>query len=314
MGALALIAGTGQAVQARVVEKIAAVVGDEIVLASEVEEKAAPFMTEIAGITNVTQRAARATALRREVLDRLIDDLLILQQANELKLAVSSEDIDRVVDQIKKDNNLSDTQLQDELRRSGVSMTSYRQDLKKQIVRQRVLHIAVGAKVAVSDSDVQGYYERHMKSGANVQVRAAHIFIEIPDGADTATALEKESLAKALLERARAGEDFAKLAREHSQATTRQEGGDMGYFGRDMLPKSIEELVFSMRVGEIRGPVRADRGFHVIKLLDRRAKDVKPLTEVKEELRGQLRVKEMERQTKNFLTELRKRTLVEIRL
>jgi parvulin-like peptidyl-prolyl isomerase len=80
-----------------------------------------------------------------------------------------------------------------------------------------------------------------------------------------------------------------------------------------MLPKPIEEMVFAMKIGEVRGPVRADRGFHVIKLVDRRVKEVKPLADVKEELRNQLRQKEMERQTKNYLTELRKKTLVDVR-
>ena len=78
------------------------------------------------------------------------------------------------------------------------------------------------------------------------------------------------------------------------------------------LPKPVEELVFSMKVGELGGPVRGNQGFHVIKLMDRRAKDVKPLAEVREELRNQLRQKEMERQTKIYLDDLRRKTLVDV--
>jgi peptidyl-prolyl cis-trans isomerase SurA len=301
--------------QARVVEKIAAVVGDDVVLSSEVEETAQAFMPQIAAITNPTERAARASALRREVLDRLIDEHLVLQQAAELKLSVSTEDVDRTVEQIKKDNGLSDAQLAEELRKAGQSMASYRQELKKQILRLRVINIAVGSKVSVSDNDVQSYYERHMKSGSNIQVRASHIFIAIPEGADAATVLAKEAAARKLMARVQAGEDFATIAREFSEdPATRAEGGDLGYFGRDMLPKPIEEMVFSMNIGEVRGPVRADRGFHVIKLVDKKQKDVKPLADVREEIRAQLRQKEMERQTRNYLAELRKRSLVDLRM
>jgi peptidyl-prolyl cis-trans isomerase SurA len=302
--------------EARVVEKIAAVVGDDIVLSSEVEEHAAPFMQEISALPNAAQRSTRAASLRREILDRLVDERLIIQQATELKLSVSSEDVDRSIEQIKRENNnLTDAQLSAELARAGQSMASYRQEIKKQILRYRVLNIAVGSKVAVSDADVQSYYDGHMKSGDHVQVRASHIFVSIPEDADAVTLKAKEKFAGDLLERAKKGEDFAKLAKEFSQdPATRDEGGDLGYFGRDMLPKPIEELVFAMKIGEIRGPVRADRGFHIIKLVDRRAKEVKPLAEVKEELRGQLRQKEMERQTKNYLTDLRKKTLVDIRM
>jgi peptidyl-prolyl cis-trans isomerase SurA len=315
LGLAAMIAPARWA-DARVVEKIAAVVGEDIVLQSEVEERAAPILTEIASIANPAQRSARATAVRREVLDRLIDEHLITQQATELKLSVTTEEIDRSIEQVKKDNSgMTDAQLLAELARSGQTMESYRREMGKQLLRYRVLGIAVGSKITVSDTDVQNYYDRNMKSGANARVRASHIFISIPEDADTAAVLEKETLAKKLLERARGGEAFAKLAREFSEnPATRQEGGDLGFFGRDELPKPIEELVFSMRIGEIRGPVRADRGFHIIKLVERRARDVKPLVEIREDLRNQLRQKEMERQTKNYLTELRRRTLVDLRM
>jgi parvulin-like peptidyl-prolyl isomerase len=195
-----------------------------------------------------------------------------------------------------------------------MSMANYRADLKRQLLRFRVLNVAVGSRVNISDDEVKAYYERHMKDMANVQVRASHVFIAIPDGADATAVKEKHAQAEKILERAKAGEDFAKLARELSDdAATRAEGGDLGYFGKDMLPKAIEEMVFAMKPGEIRGPVRADRGFHVIKLVDRKTKDSKPLDEVKDDIRMQLRQKDMERQTKIYLAELRKKSLVDIR-
>jgi len=313
LAAIAAAVVAPRAAGARMVEKIAAVVGESVVLASEVEEKAGPLMADITKVTDPDKRAARAAALRREVLERLIDDELILQQAAELKLNVTSEQIDASIDEIKKQNNIDDDQLREALRGQGMSMATYRADLKRQLLRFRVLNIAVGSRVNVSDEEGKAYYERHMKGSANVQVRASHIFIAIPDGADLATAEEKRTFANKVLERAKT-EDFAKLAREVSDdAATRAEGGDLGYFGRDMLPKPIEELVFAMQPGEVRGPVRADRGFHVIKLVDRKTKDAKPLDDVKDDIRMQLRQKDMERQTKIYLAELRKKTLVDIR-
>jgi peptidyl-prolyl cis-trans isomerase SurA len=309
----AAAAAVPRGASARMVEKIAAVVGENVVLASEVEEKAGPLMTDISRVTDPDKRAARAAALRREVLERLIDDELILQQATDLKLTVTSEQIDSSIEEIKKQNSIDDDQLREALKAQGMTMATYRADLKRQLLRYRVLNIAVGSRVNVSDEEVKAYYERHMKGSANVQVRASHIFIAIPDGADLATAGEKEAQAKKILERAKT-EDFAKLAREVSDdAATRADGGDLGYFGKDMLPKPIEELVFAMKPGEVRGPVRADKGFHVIKLVDRKIKDAKPLDDVKDDIRMQLRQKDMERQTKIYLAELRKKTLVDIR-
>jgi len=316
-GALALafaLLGAPLAARARVVERVAAVVGDSIVLASEVEERVAPLMADVNRIPDADKRAARAAALRREVLDRLIDDELILQQATELKLSISNEQVDSSIEEIKRQNNLTDDQLREALRGQGMTMTAYRADLKRQLLRFRVLNIAVGSRVNISDDEVRSYYDRHMKDGSNVQVRASHVFIAIPEGADATVVAEKLALAQKVLDRAKAGEDFAKLARESSDdAATRADGGDLGYFGKDMLPKAIEELVFSMKVGDIRGPIRADRGFHVIKLVDRKLKDPKPFDEAKDDIRMQLRQKDMERQTKIYLAELRKKTLVDVK-
>ena len=300
--------------QARVVEKIVAVVGNDIILQSEVEDRAAPMMADIAAISNPGQRTARASALRRQILERMVDEQLLVQEAADLKVSVGSEEVDKSIEQIKKDYGLDDTQLREELRKQGMSLATYRQNTRREILKYRIINIAVGSKISVSDADVQSYYDRHMQS-ANLQVRASHIFLAIPEGADTATAQEKEKQAQLLLQRAQSGEDFSRLAREYSEdPATRAEGGDLGWFGKDILPKPIEELVFSMKVDEVRGPVRADRGFHVIKLLGRRAQDQKPLAEVRDQIRGQLRQREMERQTKNFLSELRKKTLVDIRM
>jgi peptidyl-prolyl cis-trans isomerase SurA len=300
--------------EARVVEKVAAVVGTDIILASEVEEKAGPLMADVSRIPEAEKRAARASALRREVLDHLIDDELISAQAAELRLTVTPEQVDASIAEIKRQNNIDDEQLKQALRGQGMTMAGYRSDLKKQLLRFRVLNIAVGSKINVSDEDVRAYYERHYKAGsANVQVRASHIFLSIPEGADAGAIADKEALGRKLVERA-ATEDFAKLAKEYSDdAATRGEGGDLGFFGKDMLPKPIEDLVFAMKLGEVRGPVRAERGFHVIKLLDRKVAEAKPLAEVDEEIRMQLRQKEMEKQTKGYLADLRKRTLVDIR-
>ena len=161
---------------ARTVEKIAAVVGDNVVLASEVEEKAAPLLADVSKVTDPDKRAARAASLRREVLDRLIDDELILQQAAELKLTMTSEQVDASIEEIKKQNNIDDDQLREALRGQGMSMATYRADLKRQLLRFRVLNIAVGSRVNVSDEEVKAYYERHMKgSGQHAGARQPHL-------------------------------------------------------------------------------------------------------------------------------------------
>ena len=247
------------------------------------------------------KRAARAAALRREVLERLIDDELILQQATELKLTVTSEQVDSSIEEIKRQNNIDDDQLREALRAAGDEhgrLPRRPEEAAAALPRASTSPSARGSRSPTTTS--RAYYDRHMKDGANVQVRASHIFIAIPENADAGGGRREAGPGQeAARPRARRRGLRQAGARGSDDPATRAEGGDLGYFGKDMLPKPIEEMVFAMKVGEVRGPVRADRGFHVIKLVDRKTKDPKPLDEVKDDVRMQLRQKEMERQTKS---------------
>jgi parvulin-like peptidyl-prolyl isomerase len=197
-----------------------------------------------------------------------------------------------------------------------MTLAQYRQDLRKQILRLKVVNAAVRSRISVSDEEVKNYYEQVVRrTGTQRTVRASHIFIAIPEDATPKDVERKRRFAGDLVERARAGEDFAKLARTHSEdPATKEEGGDLGYFQRGSLPAAVEEIVFNMEVGEVRGPIRAARGFHIMKLLARKDEGVKPLKDVKEQLRQQLYAQEMEKATKAWLLEIRKKAHIESRL
>jgi parvulin-like peptidyl-prolyl isomerase len=303
-------------VAARIVERIVAVVGGDVILKSDLDERMRPVMNEVEKEADPKAREKKLSMLQHEVLDRLVDEQLILQQAADLKVQVSPDDVDKAVDDIKKQNNITDQQLEAALKDQGISMTSYRQDLKRQITRLKVIGIAVRSRVTVSDDDIKTYYDQNVRaSGADRKVKASHIFIAIPEAATTSDVEQKREFAAGLVQRARGGEDFAKLAREHSEdPATRQSGGDLGWFGKGALPPAVEEIVFGMEPGEVRGPIRAERGFHVIKLMERKDEQAKPFAEVKEQLRAQLFQQEMEKQTRTWLQELRKKAHIDTRL
>src|SRR5262249_22606737 len=178
------------------------------------------------------------------------------------------EDVDKAIEGIKEQNKITQDQLVDALKEQGMTMQSYRQDLKRQLTRIKVVQIAVSSRSNVSDDDVKAYYELNVrKVGADRKVRASHIFIAIPDGATKQVVDQKLKFAGELLSRARGGEDFAKLARENSEdPATRHDGGDLGWFGKGALPPAVEEIVFAMEPREWRGTIRAERGCHVIQV------------------------------------------------
>jgi parvulin-like peptidyl-prolyl isomerase len=147
------------------------------------------------------------------------------------------------------------------------------------------------------------------------EVHLRHILVALPDKPSQPQIDAARRRAGELVDRARAGEDFAALAKANSQdPTTKDGGGDLGWYKRGELPTEWEEIVFAMDQGETRGPVQGPRGLHVFQLVENKTETVRPFDEVKDGLREQIFQEEMEKQTKVWLQELRKRAHVEVKI
>ena len=303
---------------AKVVERIVAVVGNEIVLLSELEERVRPMARQLAQIKDKTMRAQRLDELRRQMLDMMIDEKLIALQGDKLKLSIEDKDLERAVADVMSKNNLTRKELEEALAQEGKTITGYKQQiLKPQLLRLRVLNVQVRSRVSVSQDEIKALYQQNMRAlGVETKVRARHIFVAVPEDADAAVTAKLKARAVELLRRVKQKDaDFAAVAKEASDdPVTREDGGDLRYFGRGTLPSSIEDVVFALKKGEIRGPLRTERGFHIIKLEDRKESSARSLDEVKNQLRQTIYGQKMEKSTKAWLGELRKKTHIDMRL
>jgi len=315
--ALALGVCAAGSAEAKVVERIVAVVNKNILLLSQVNERVRPLVPQLKKIPDLALRKQRFEQLRRQVLDHLIDEVLIRQEARKLKLKVSDKDLEMAIKDVMRKNKLTREQLEAALRQEGKSIAAYKQKiLRPQLMRMRVVNVQVRSRVAVSEDEIKALYQKNLRAlGVETKVRARHIFVVIPLGASGSKVLERKRYAASLAAKARKkGADFSALAKKFSQdSVTRVDGGDLGYFSRGTLPANIEAVVFAMKKDEVRGPMRTERGYHVIKLVDRKESTARPLSDVKEELRGQLYMKKVEKATKAWLQELRKKSYVDIK-
>lgn len=304
--AAALLVAPAQA-EPRVVEKIAAVINDDVVLLSEVEDRLRFVAAE--------NQTASPEKLRPEVIDHMVNERLIAQEAVTLRLEVDRMEVDRTVDEIKRQNKITQVELEEALRAQGMTMSTYREDLKKQLLRLKVLQIQVRSRVTVSDEDVRKAYEKNLHTtGTDVKVRLRQILVAIPRDSPRSVRQARRAMAVKVGERVRAGEELAALASELSDdAATRADGGDLGYVTRSALPPEVSDIVFEMRVGEIRGPIYSDLGGHIVQVLDRKASEARPFEEVKEELRRQIHQEEVEKQTRLWLVDVRRRAHVDVR-
>jgi len=301
----------------KVVERIVAVVNKNILLLSELNDRIGPLMPQLQRIGDPELRKQRLAQLRHQMLEHMIDEEIIKQEAQRLKITVDDKDLERAVKDVMRKNNLTREQLEQALQQEGKSIAAYKNTiLRPQLLRLRVLNIQVRSRITVGDDEVKALYQSNLrKLGVETKVRARHIFIAIPADATRTQVEQRRAAARALLARLKRGADFAELARKESQdSVTRADGGDLGWFGRGTLPSNIENVVFAMKAGDIRGPLRTERGFHIIKLTDRRESSARPFDDVKEELFEELYGQKLEKATKAWLAEKRKSSHVEIKI
>ncbi len=305
------------AASARVIERIVAVVGKSIILQSELEERVRPLTPQLQQIPDPQLRAQKAKELRHQMLQMMIDEKLIVEEAKKLKLTVSDQDLEHAVADVMEKNNLTREELEAALAQEGKSIAAYKaQILKPQLLKMRVINVQVRNRVNVSEDEVRALYQKNLRQlGVETKVRARHIFVHLPAQADARELAARRRRAEKILAEARkAGADFAALAREHSDdPVTREDGGDLGEFGRGTLPASIEDAVFAMKEGEIKGPLQTDRGLHVIQLVSRKESSARSLDEVKNQLRQQLYTQKMEAATEAWLAEMRTKSHIDIK-
>ncbi|MEO1173768.1 MAG: peptidylprolyl isomerase, partial [Myxococcota bacterium] len=261
----------------KVVDRIVAVIEDDIVTLRELEEKASSYLVQLDDIPDEAAREEKREEILRNVLKLEIQERMIDREIeeNSEKLSVTEQDVDRAVDEVLKMNKLNKDQLQAALYGQGMSWSEYRKKLRKQIERARLIQFQVQGKIEIKPEDVQRRCLERKRAGrvdSNQRVCASHILLSVAPGTSEAGVRVVADKAKALLNQLMSGADFAVLAQENS-ADTGAPNGDLGCFGRGEMLEGFENAVFSMSPGEISDPIRTSLGFHIIRLNSREIAD-----------------------------------------
>lgn len=290
-----------------IVDRVDAIVNDAVVLHSEVAMRVAPLSAELAQITDERERARRQKKLSSQVLEEMINEELMIQAAVEAKLEVKQSEIQSALEEIKTQHKLDDDGLAKALAQQGHTAASYKKDLRRQLLRMRVVNTLVRPKVSVTDEDLRARYdEMTRRSGAVSKVRLHHVLLALPPSPTEVQLAEAKRRAAAVIDRARAGEDFAKLAAQHSDdSATKDVGGDLGLIERGTIATEWETIVFAMEPHEVRGPINGPRGLHVFYVSEVHKTDLESFDSMKEKLRNELYQREMEKQNRLWLDDLR---------
>lgn len=298
-----------------VVDRVAAVVNDAIIMQSELDARMAPMRQEIRQIADPKERSRRAAKVQNQVLTEMINDELIVQAAQDSKIEVEPGEVNAAVDEIKRENKLDDAALAQVLAQQGFTMASYKSDLRKQILRLRATNQLVRPRVNVSNEDVRARYDQmQRRSEAVSSIRLSHMLFKLPEHpTEQQLAEAKERAAKAIA-RVRGGEAFAAVAGEMSDDDgTKATGGELGWFERGSISPEWETVVFAMDKGEVRGPISGPQGLHVFTVQEVKRSDLKPFEELKEQLKAELTRRETDKQSRLWIEDLRKKAHIDIK-
>ncbi|HEY1232968.1 MAG TPA: peptidylprolyl isomerase [Candidatus Binatia bacterium] len=256
-------------------------------------------------------------ATDREVLEQFITDKLLESEVREAGISITDGDVNRYIDQVKKNNRLSDDDLKTALAREGQSLDSYKVSVKSEMEKSEIIDRQVKRKVTITDEDVERYYKANPnKYRSDARARIRHILLTLPERAAPDRVQAVMTQGKELYERIKAGEDFATLAKEYSQGAGQADGGDIGWIKRGTLIPGLEEMAFEkLAVGEVSEPFRTSMGVHIVKLEAREAGSVLPLNTVAPRIKEELLNKALEERFAKWMkTDLRRKNRVDIKI
>jgi len=246
---------------------IAVIVNTDIVAASEVIQRTERLREE------TRQRGQTVTneLLHKQALDSLVDERVIVTYARENGPRVDEPELDRVVGNVATQNKLTMPELRQRLAAEGIDFKRFRENLRDQMLSERVREREVQGRIRITDGDIDKYLdERQAALQGRAQLNIAQILVPVPEGAGPVVVSERKARAEAALARIRAGEDFAKVAREVSEDANKDRGGEIGLRAADKLPDVFVEAVKDLKAGEVRPELlRSEAGFHVLKLVAR---------------------------------------------
>ena len=298
---------------AEVVEEIVARVNSRVIVLSEYNGSLQALRQELSQQASGLELEGLISQRSRNVLRDLIDQQLLVQKAGDLGLNADTEVIKRL-DGIRQQMELPSMEaLEEAVVQQGLNYEDFKQNLGESILTQWVISRDVGSRITVSPDELETYYNEHKEEfdrPEGVHIRQILFSTEeTPD--EELPAVEKK--AEEVLALARDGEDFAELARKHSEDATASNGGDAGFFERGLMASEIEQVAFALEKDQVSDIIRTRYGLMILKLVERSEGGIPPLAEIQNTIHEQLYLQKIQPAMREYLTRLRGENYVSIK-
>jgi len=254
--------------------QVVAKVNNEEILQSDVDFVFDTFVLPQFQAQNPNQEfpAEQKTQVQKNILDQLVLQHLLLQEAAKVGITVTDEVVNQRYEAFKA-------------QRPDVPEEQVKPFIKNELVIQQTLEQEVISKITVSDEEMQQYYEeKKAQFKEPEQVQASHILVQVAPEATQEDKDAAKTKIDAVLAQVKEGKDFAELAKANSDCPSKEQGGDLGFFARGMMVKPFEDAAFALNEGDVSEVVETQFGYHIIKLTGKKAERDVPFDEVKEQL------------------------------
>lgn len=298
-----------------VVDRIVAVANADIITMSELENAFQPYQKRIDETYRGPDRDKVIAEGRKAILNRMIDNRLIQQRSAKMGIVVKDEEVTETIKDLLRRRNITMAELAKALERDGSSLEAYRQEMKDQMIRMRLLRRELKAKIFVSDEEIGQDYAKHRHEyEGQIAVRIKQILIVLPRNAEPALQAKLQADAEKIHKRLIEGESFDLLAAQFSQGPSAATGGDVGFLEKGTMLPEVDVVAFRLAKDEISNIIISEAGFHIIKVIDRRGTGAKSIEAVREEIKTKLEDEKMEKGYEEWIVDLRKRSHIDIRL
>ena len=305
-----------------VVEEIIARINNHIITRSEFDRSQQQVQQE-GEQQNATPQ--QITSKEKDILRDLVDQQLLLQKGDDLGITAETDLVKRL-DEIRKQMNLATMDdLAKAAQEQGVSYEEFKENLRENIITQKVIQQEVGSKVNITPAEIQKYYKDHLSDMTQPeQVRLSEILIstqpkptEDPKTAASITDEQRVATAQAkanqVYEDIEKGAKFDDVAKKDSDGPTATQGGDLGYFKRGTLAKELEDTTFGMKAGEITKPIRTKQGFVILEVTEHPQAGVPPEKEVEGKIQDAIYLQKLQPALRAYLTKLREDAYIDIK-
>lgn len=298
-----------------ITDRIIAVVNDEIVTQHELDTSIAPFLKNIEKSRPQENPGKVMAEARRTMLENMIFETLLRQDARRLGITVRDEEIMSTIKDNLKRKNIQMDDFMEVLAKEGMPFEKYKDGMKSELIKSKIIQREIRPTIAISKEEIGSYYREHRQEyEGKERVRLQQILFVVPENSSPETKGQIRENANNILKRLKNGESFEMLAGQYSQGPAAKEGGDVGFVEKGVIFPAVDAVAFRLKVGEISEVIESPLGFHIIKIADKKGGSSTSLTAVRDEIEEKIFRDKTEKKFTEYMENLRKKAYLEIRL